>query len=105
MASSQLGRPGLLYKILCASVQHLGDATTIQQKNEQFILFNPINHWLYENLFTRGGEGTKSVEHIRSEYPGCVGVQAKNEEVPQSTNSGIFGAKYRKINYFAQICL
>ncbi len=49
---------------------------------------------------TRGG-GTKSVEHIRSEYPGCVGVQAKNEEVPQGTNSGIFGAKYRKINYFA----
>ena len=51
---------------------------------------------------TRGG-GTKSVEHIRSEYPGCVGVQAKNEEVPQGTNSGIFGAKYRKINYFAHI--
>ena len=30
-----------------------------------------------------------------------MGVQAKNEEVPQGTNSGIFGAKYRKINYFA----
>ena len=31
----------------------------------------------------------------------CVGVQAKNEQVPQGTNSGIFWAKYRKINYFA----
>ena len=41
------------------------------------------------------------MEHIRLEYPGCVGVQAKNEEVPQITNSGIFGANYRKINYFA----
>ena len=49
----------------------------------------------------RGGQGTKSVEHIRSEYPGYVGVQTKNEEVPQGTNSGIFGVNYKKINYFA----
>ena len=27
----------------------------------------------------------------------------KNEEVPQAINSGIFGAKYRKIYYFAHI--
>ena len=43
------------------------------------------------------------MEHIRSEYPGCVGVQAKNEEVPQGTNSGIFGAKYKKMYYFSHI--
>ena len=38
------------------------------------------------------GVKVKSVGHIRSEYPGCVGVQAKNEEVPQ----GVKGVRVRK---------
>ena len=37
-------------------------------------LYNKVIKFLIQS---GGGEGTKSVEHIRSEYPGCVGVQAK----------------------------
>ena len=48
---------------------------------------------------------TKSVEHIWSEYPGCVGVQGKNEEVPRVLTQGFLGTNIEKSIILQLICL
>ena len=66
---------------------------TCPDNNNGKLLYQRHQHLVWALCKNRGGGGTKSVEHIRSKYPRCVGVQAKNEEVSQD----FWGQIYRKI--------